>query len=135
MSTPKFSQTSLDRLATCHPDLQRLFMKVGERYNCTILCGHRGQGDQDAAFASGNSKLKWPDSEHNYVPSRAVDAMPYPVNWQGTKENLCKLYHFVGYVLATADSMGIKIRCGADFNRNKVFFDDNFIDIVHFELC
>lgn len=135
MSTPKFSQTSLDRLATCHPDLQRLFMKVIENYDCTILCGYRGQQEQDSAFAAGNSKLKYPNSKHNVMPSLGVDAMPYPVNWQGTKENLCKLYHFVGYVLATADSLGIKIRCGADFNRNGKFFDDGFSDIPHFELC
>jgi peptidoglycan LD-endopeptidase CwlK len=134
MSTYKFSKTSLDRLATCHPDLQRLFNEVIKHYDCTILCGYRGQVEQDDAFLHGRSKLKYPHSKHNQTPSLGADVMPYPVDWSSSKKNLCKLYHFVGYVLATADMLGIKIRCGADFNQNKVFFDDNFVDIVHFEL-
>ena len=135
MSTYKFSKISLDRLATCHPDLQRLFMKVIENYDCTILCGYRGQQEQDAAFAAGNSKLKYPNSKHNVNPSLAVDVMPCPVNWMDTRDNLCKIYHFIGYVKATADSLGIKIRSGSDFNRNGNLFDDKFRDLPHVELC
>lgn len=136
MSTQKysFSKTSLDRLNTCHPDLQRLFQQVIKDYGCSILCGYRNEADQNEAFSKGNSKLKYPDSKHNQMPSLAVDVVPCPVNWNSNKENLCKLYHFVGYVKATADMLGIRIRCGADFNSNGVFFDDNFVDIPHFEL-
>ena len=134
MSSYKFSKTSLDRLATCHPDLQRLFMKVIENYDCTILCGYRNEEDQNAAFSTGHSKLKYPDSKHNHRPSLAVDVMPYPVNWMDTRDNLCKIYHFIGYVKATADSLGIKIRCGADFNRNGNLFDDKWKDLPHHEI-
>lgn len=134
MSTYSFSKTSLERLNTCHPDLQRLFNEVIKNYDCSILCGHRGEAEQNEAFAKGASEKKFPDSKHNVLPSMAVDVMPCPVNWASTKQNLCKLYHFVGYVKATADMLGIKIKCGADFNDNVVFFDDKFIDIPHFEL-
>lgn len=130
----KYSKQSETNLSTCHPDLQRLFYTVLENYDHSIICGRRGQVDQDDAYDRGASKKKYPDSRHNPDPSEAVDAMPYPVNWSSTKENMCKLYHFVGYVLATAHRLGINIRCGADFNCNGVFFDDNFIDIPHFEL-
>ena len=46
---PSFSQRSLDRLATCHPDLNRLFTEVVKHFDCTVLCGHRGQEEQDKA--------------------------------------------------------------------------------------
>ena len=134
MQTYNFSKTSKERLETCHPDLQRLFNEVIKSYDCTILCGFRNETDQNLAYTKGASKKKFPESKHNQTPSLAIDAMPYPVDWSSTKANLCKLYHFVGYVKATADLLGIRIRCGADFNSNGVFFDDNFIDLPHFEL-
>lgn len=134
MSTYSYSKTSQEKLSTCHPDLQRLFMEVIKHYDCSILCGYRNEADQNDAFVRGASKKKYPDSKHNATPSLAVDVMPYPVNWSSSKENLCKLYHFVGYVKATADALGIKIRCGADFNSNGVFFDDKLVDAPHYEI-
>jgi len=134
MQTYSFSKLSLDRLNTCHPDLQRLFNEVIKNYDCSILCGYRGEQEQNLAFAKGASKKKFPESKHNQTPSLAVDVMPYPVDWSSTKANLCRLYHFVGYVKATADLLGIRIRCGADFNSNGVFFDDKWLDLPHFEL-
>jgi hypothetical protein len=45
-----------------------------------ILCGHREEKEQNEAFNKGNSKLKWPQSKHNSLPSLAVDIAPFPVN-------------------------------------------------------
>lgn len=82
--------TSRKRLATAHTDLQRLFEAVAEgvdRGECpgvtdiTILCGFRGELDQNQAWANGKSKLRWPDSDHNKTPALAVDAAPYPTDW------------------------------------------------------
>lgn len=81
---PQFSQKSLDRLHTCHPLLQILMLGVVKRFDITVLCGHRGEAEQNAAYAAGNSKLKWPKSKHNKVPSEAVDIVPYPIDWEDT---------------------------------------------------
>jgi peptidoglycan L-alanyl-D-glutamate endopeptidase CwlK len=75
-----WGERSILRLDSCHPLLLSLMKRVIKRKDLpcdlTILCGHRNQKEQDAAFASGNSKLKWPRSKHNSVPSMAVDVAP-----------------------------------------------------------
>jgi len=69
------------RLLTCHKDLQTLFNEVIKTYDCTITCGVRNRADQEKAFAQGNSKVHFPNSKHNTSPSRAIDVVPYPVDW------------------------------------------------------
>ena len=59
---PHFSTLSAERLATCHPDLQRLFNEVVKSVDISILCGHRGQAAQNFAFETGNSQEDWPRS-------------------------------------------------------------------------
>lgn len=137
---PSYSRQSLDRLASCDHRLQLVFREVIEHYDHTILCGHRGQQEQDEAFAKGASKLKWPNGEHNKIPSRAVDAAPYPVKWgtDGTPEqrrkDIARFYFFAGYVKSVADSMNIKLRWGGDWDGDFDFNDQNFDDLPHFEL-
>lgn len=138
---PKFSATSKARLATCHPDLQRLFNKVIETYDCSILDGRRGKEEQNKAFDEGRSKVQYPNSNHNQTPSLAVDVAPYPVIWPDEEKrpkeyvkDMARFYHFMGYVKAKADEMGIKIRCGGDWDGDFNFKDQNFDDLPHFEL-
>lgn len=127
---PSFSQTSKDRLATCDARLQRVFNEVIKHFDCTILEGHRNKEKQDAAFASGNSKLKWPNGNHNSMPSKAVDVAPFPVDWNDSK----RFYYFAGFVMATAKAMGIKLRFGGDWDRDTQLKDNKFNDLVHWEI-
>lgn len=130
MSVNKFSHQSEAKLVECDPRLQGLFREVVETYDCTILEGHRGQAQQDADFAVGVSKLKWPEGKHNGTPSLAVDAAPYPLDWKDLK----RFYHFAGFVQAIALRRGLTIRWGGDWNGDHDFKDQNFNDLVHFEL-
>lgn len=125
-----FGRRSIERLDTCHPDLQRLFYEVIKYYDCTILCGIRSKEDQDQAVREGRSKLLWPRSKHNVAPSLAVDVAPFPVDWSDHS----RFYHFAGYVMATADRLGIKTRWGGDFSMDLKFKDEKFIDLPHWEL-
>ena len=86
MPTFKFSKESLYRLDTCHPVLKLLMIRVLDTSprDMTILCGHRGEADQNDAYSKGNSKLRWPQSKHNSMPSLAVDVAPYPIDWLNT---------------------------------------------------
>ncbi len=127
---PSFSKSSDDKLNTCHPLLQTLFREVVKNYDCTIICGHRGEKEQNEAFANGYSKLKFPKSKHNSNPSRAVDAAPYPIDWKNRE----KFIHFAGFVSGVAKSLGIEIRCGIDFNQDGNFKNDSLFDGPHFEL-
>lgn len=78
---PRFSQTSLARLNTCHPDIVAVCRALIKQYDFCVLCGHRGKAEQNAAFDAGNSRLVYPQSAHNKTPSHAVDIAPYPVDW------------------------------------------------------
>jgi len=125
-----FSDISLDRLKTCDNKLQVLFHHVIKYYDCSIICGHRSEEDQMKAYRSGNTKLVYPQSKHNLLPSRAVDVAPYPIDWN----DISRFYHFGGYVLAVADYLKIPIRWGGDWDSDNNFKDQRFNDLVHFEL-
>lgn len=73
-----YSDRSKDNLVQCHQDLQTLFNYVIKHRDCSIICGHRGEMDQNAAFDLGHSKLRHPKSKHNKLPSLAVDVLPFP---------------------------------------------------------
>ena len=126
----KFSPNSKEQLATCDERLQRVFTEVIKHYDCSILCGHRSKAGQTQVYNDGLSKRKWPFSKHNPYPSEAVDVIPYPVDWKDTK----RFYHFIGFVLGTAQQMGIKLRSGSDWDQDNDLTDQKFIDLPHFEL-
>lgn len=119
---PAFSQRSLDRLRSCHPDLQAVFLEVIKEVDVTILCGFRNQADQDEAFAQGMSKLRWPESRHNSKPSQAVDVAPWPINWDD-HQSFRKLAVVVERVAAR---LGIQLVWGGDWR--------SFPDLPHWEL-
>ena len=126
----KFSRNSEERLRSCHPFLQLLFRTVVEEFDCSILEGHRGEEKQNEYFNTKRSKLRWPQSKHNKVPSLAVDAAPYPLSWDDTD----RFYYFGGFVKGIAYKLGIPLRWGGDWDNDTQVFDERFKDLVHFEL-
>lgn len=131
---PAFSQKSLDKLATCHPKLQSVANKVIERFDCTVVTGHRSGKDQDEMFRTGLSRVKYPHSKHNRRPSDAMDLAPYKtgfgIDWGDTH----LFYLFAGYVLATAHSLGVELRWGGSWDGDWDLHDQRFNDLIHFEL-
>jgi hypothetical protein len=127
---PSFSAVSLARLNTCDPRLVEVFMRVVLHYDCSILCGHRGSEEQDEALRTGRSRLRFPMSKHNRVPSIAVDAAPYPIDW----DDHVRFRVFGGFVLGMATAMGIRLRWGGDWDMDWDFNDQSLIDLPHFEL-
>jgi hypothetical protein len=66
-----------------------------------------------------------------YAPSsRAVDVAPYPIDWNDTR----RFDHFAGIVVGIAHRSGVKIRWGGNWDRDNDLNDQNFNDLVHFEL-
>jgi len=132
---PVFSERSKQRLQTCHPDLQKVFNAVIEHFDCVVLYGHRGQAEQDAAVKAGNSKTPWPKSKHNPLPSLAADVGPFeapsqPIDWEDRE----RMTLFAGFVLGTAQALGIRVRWGGDWDQDTRVKDNSFDDLVHFEL-
>jgi len=128
---PKFSNRSKSKLNTCHPLLQELFNEVIKRVDCTIVEGIRSLETQKEYVRKGVSKtLKSKHLKQADGYSYAVDCIAYPIDWKDSSRN----YMFAGYVKGVADSLGIDIRLGADWNGNFTAKDQTFHDQPHFEL-
>ena len=133
---PSFGTRSESNLETCHNDLITLFYEVVKEFDCSIICGHRNQEEQEKVFAEGRSNARWGESKHNSTPSMAVDVAPYPINWANTD----RFRLFAGYVLGIASqmyqvgAMDHKVRWGGDWSMDFDMEDQKFNDLPHFEL-
>lgn len=130
-TTYSLSPVSLQRLSTCHPDLIRLVQEVSLTHPVLVLVGFRDELAQSAAFQSGHSTKKWPESKHNMTPSLAVDMTLCPYN----PDNLSRLGYFAGFVMGIASSLKIPIRWGGDWGGSLDPSKNRFPDMLHFELC
>jgi hypothetical protein len=121
---PTFSEVSSDRLYSCATPLITLFETVVLTYDCSIISGFRTEEEQNALFYNDppRTQLVWPFSRHNSIPSRAVDVMPYPVDWS----DIAGVCHFAGYVQRVAEELNINVEWGGSWQR--------FKDYPHWEL-
>ena len=126
----KFGKTSKERLETCHEDLQKVFNEVIKHVDCSVIEGYRNEERQNKLFSEKKTKVRYPNGRHNSNPSRAVDVVPYPIDWNDRE----RFHLFAGFVLGIAKSMGIVLRWGGDWNMNFEVDDNNFDDFPHFEL-
>ena len=127
---PRFGRKSKERLATCDEKLQVLFKEVIKYVDCSILEGHRGEDRQNALYEEGKTKVLYPRGRHNADPSRAVDVVPYPIDWEDRE----RMTLFAGFVLGIASQMGLNIRWGGDWDQDFEVQDNKFDDFPHFEL-
>jgi len=128
---PIFGEASKKQLAACHPDIQKVFNRVIEYWDCVVTEGKRSEAQQKIYVATGASKTL--DSKHVYPlnsPSLAADVSPYPIKWKDYN----RFYAFSGFVIGTATAMGIKLRWGGDWDSDRDFTDQDFHDLPHFEL-
>jgi len=132
----KYSRNSELKLSTCHQDLQTIFNYVVKHFDCTIVDGNRSEKRQNEAYDNGFSKVRYPNSKHNSLPSMAVDAVPYPINWRDHD----RMRVFAGYVLGIAmmlkdyGAIESEIRWGGDWDRDTQVRDNKFQDFPHFEI-
>lgn len=131
---PVFGSASKKQLATCHPRLQMVLNEAIKDIDFVVVEGFRGKAEQDAAYAKGLSKLKYPFGNHNKYPSEAVDIAPYPVDWREGEKPHLRFAFMQGVVYAAARRLGVKVRFGMDWNRNNDPRDETFIDLPHVEL-
>lgn len=127
---PKFSERSLSHLSTCHPDIQRILNAVILFFDFTVLVGHRDKEAQNEAFATGRSGKQYPNSKHNALPSIAVDIAPWPIDWKDRE----RFTYLAGHIKQAANELGLKVRWGGDWDQDTQVNDNNFDDLVHFEI-
>ena len=126
-----FGNSSQARLDTCHPKLQEILNEAIKYVDISILCGTRDEAAQEKAVADGASKVHYPDSRHNSMPSMAIDVAPYPIDW----ENLTRFALLQGLLKGIAMMKGIKIRSGIDWDSDGDITDHKFMDWPHIELA
>ena len=133
---PRYGKRSTKNLNQAEIDLQIVFNEVIKYFDCSIICGHRGKAAQTKAFKEKRSKVQWPNSRHNKIPSEAVDAVPYPIDWKDVN----RMRFFAGHVVMCANMLyeagkiKHRIRTGFDWDKDTQVNDHRFIDGPHFEL-
>ena len=125
----KFSKVSRERLDTCHDLLQILMTDVLEEMDISILCGHRTAAEQNRAYEDGFSKVQFPNSKHNSLPSMAVDVAPFPVRWNDTArwKKLGEVVWKCWLRLPISERAGYRLVWGGDW---KLFKDSPHFEIV-----
>lgn len=118
---------------TLSPDLQRIMDRVlHEVADISLTTGHRTEEEQDALYPKF-TRVKWPNSKHNTMPSVAVDFQPHPY-----PDNEPKLWGALGYIagraIAIAKEEGVCLRWGGDWNRDGDLTDQSFDDLFHLEI-
>ena len=153
---PSFGRKSNQKLDTTHPVIQALCRRVVAHFDITILCGHRPEAEQNAAFASGASTKRFGESRHNLTPSMAVDPAPWPIpeGWGDLKgktpaardldwKERIKFYQMIEVFKFAWSQMCLetpelaeryRLRFGADWDGDNDFRDQTFDDLPHIEL-
>ena len=126
----RFSKRSAANLSQCALPLQALMNKAlsKQKSDFTVICGHRGEKEQNEAYRSGASKLPFPRSKHNVSPSLAIDVVPYPLDWKNIAsfKELAILIKETWAELTPEEKQGYTLSWGGDWN--------SFKDYPHWEL-
>jgi peptidoglycan LD-endopeptidase CwlK len=139
----KFGKTSIERLATCHSDIQLIMNESIKITNVDfgIAEGERSIEKQQQYFKEGKSKIDGINKKgkHNYTPSLAVDIYPYFDNgakWDNEHLSyLSGIIHAVSEMLFASEKITHKIRWGGNWDMDGVILiDQSFDDRPHFEL-
>ena len=126
----KWGPRSLRQMQNIDPRLKKVLNEVIKYVDCSVIEGHRSEERQNKLFEEGKTKVRYPNGRHNSSPSRAVDVVPYPIDWDDRE----RFHLFAGFVIGIAKSMEINIRWGGDWNMNFEVDDNKFDDFPHFEL-
>ena len=124
--------TSEIKLSTCHPLIIDWIHYAIKRtpFDFTVIWGHRTKEEQEDCVSRGTSTLHFPKSNHNILPSGAIDVAPYPINW-----NDINSFMELGFFLMNcARELEIPMRWGAFFTKRIRGQVVSTPDWGHFEL-
>ena len=119
---PKFSRVSRSRLATCHPDLQKIMAVAIQYFDFKVISGSRTVAEQREKVENGFSKTM--NSKHVSSPSQAVDIAPWPIDWNDTR----RFIYLAGHVKAIAASLGTPLIWGGDCDNDTSVSDNRIND-------
>jgi hypothetical protein len=126
---PSFGSNSRAQRDTCKVVIQDVLNEAINHVDFSVVRGHREKAKQNAANDAGRSKLRWPNSRHNSIPSEAVDIIPYPTGYA----DLDKFYELATYMFAAASKLGVALEWGGHW-KNYTGKGDNDRDWAHWEI-
>jgi peptidoglycan L-alanyl-D-glutamate endopeptidase CwlK len=135
----QLTERDLSNLSECVETLQIVFKGLANNADFLIYEGHRGKEEQDKYFKEGKSKVKFPNSKHNTMPSKALDVIVL-INGKPQWDNTEMQTYFAGQVIGYAKrlyeegAVTQKIRWGGDWDRDGNPRNETFRDLVHFEV-
>ena len=155
-----FGRNSRKHLATVDGRGQQISHSVLRIKDHSVIQGHRPEKEQNDAFDSGFSKVRWPDGKHNELPSRAADVQTYPLPAESKlaadfRMEIAGLdlpvfnkvlraledqplreeqIYLLGMYKGVAHEQGTPIRTGADWDRDGELADNSFDDLFHWEI-
>jgi peptidoglycan L-alanyl-D-glutamate endopeptidase CwlK len=127
---PTFSNKSKARLKLCHGGIITVMNKAIEIVDFSILSTYRGEAEQTKLYVGGLSKLQYPHSKHNWMPSHGIDVAPYPIDF----ENRERFVYLAGIILGIASQEIVNLRWGGDWDMDNDLHDQTFMDLGHFEV-
>jgi peptidoglycan LD-endopeptidase CwlK len=138
--TYKLGERSVSRLRDVHPTLAAVVhraIRITEQ-DFSVLCGVRTLAEQRELYAQGRTKpgqiVTW-TLKSRHLPAadgfgRAVDLVPYPVDWN----TLSKFDAIAKAMFQAADELGVLLRWGADWDGDGILRERGESDSPHFEL-
>ena len=136
-----FGNSSARNLVSTHFKLNQLARKVLNYgvMDFSVIEGHRSIERQNLLYRTGDSQIDGitRKGKHNYLPSLAIDILPFPaqVNGVDSWEDKQRFHVLAGLFYAAAKELGIGIRWGGDWDGDGNNADSNFNDLAHFELA
>ena len=141
MSRFSLGAQSRARLKGVHPQLVRVVERAIEltTVDFMVLEGVRTPQRQRELYAQGRTKpgpvVTWTLTSNHFVKAdgfgHAVDLCPWPVDWTDLK----KFDAISRAMFAAAEELGVKIRWGADWDRDGKPRERGESDSPHFELA
>lgn len=130
----KWGNRSQQVLSELDPRLASIMTTIlHEVADISLICGFRDQEEQDEAYETGRSKVRWPNGKHNRLPSKAVDFQPWPVPER--REKLwASLAYIAGHAIQIGRRRGLVVRWGGDWDGDGDLTDQNFDDLYHLEI-
>lgn len=123
-----FGKRSRKNLEGVNPNLVKLAEKALElsTQDFMVTEGLRTVERQKQLVAKGLSKTM----KSKHIVGRAIDVVPYPVDWK----DWSKFVAIYNAFRRASEITGIKFRWGGDWNMNGSYRDEKFLDGPHFEL-
>lgn len=138
----KLGRNSKANLKTCNIHAQGAIYYVLQFIDVGVAEGHRPKSRQNKLYEQSRTKLHWPDSEHNSMPSDAVDLVVYVKGLGYIDEKTApeKYRQYYGYLAGLLETYcyenNLHFRWGGSWSGSMNFNEatQTFDDLVHFEI-